>query len=136
MRNPFALAAIAAISLTFLSCEPEPPPVLEVGRWTGFMIQSTNPGDRIEVYYRVSYIGEDLGVLVGRSGADSQQARDVRLSVDSLHFVFDEVDSGIELECAFARQPNGVYEGPCSTQDGGAYYLMMRPPDPFGGEEA
>lgn len=92
--------------------------------------------DRSELYYRVSYTEDVLSILIGMADFESRSARDIRLTTDSLHFVFDEPEIEAPLTCAFGLQSNGVYEGPCTGASGKSAYFTMRPPSPFEGQEA
>ncbi len=126
---------LAVLIMTIAGCD-NPPPTLEVGKWTGVIIPSANPDERTEIYYRVSYVAEDLQILIGSSETEARPVRDIHLTVDSLRFIFNEPEADVEVSCTFGLQSNGVFEGPCGDSDGKSAYFTMRPPDPSGGQEA
>jgi hypothetical protein len=104
--------------------------MLDEGRWTGLLIPSENPDQRVDVYYRVHYVEGNPTVLVGSSDFESRDARDIKVTADSLFLVFDGLEDNIPLHCALGRQSTGSYEGQCTDTSGGSTYTIMRPPDP------
>lgn len=131
------LSVLAVIFVAFLvsACD-RPPPVLEVGKWSGVMIPEEDPSTRLRVYYRVGYEGEQLTLLVGLSDSLSVHASGVRLTQDSLYFELDSPMEQSVSRCGLGLQENGSYEGPCTDDSGRSTRFTMRPPDPFGGQEA
>lgn len=127
--------AFAVLGLTITGCE-KPPPTLEEGKWTGTIIPIAHPDQRTEVYYRVSYESQDLRIQIGTSETEARPVRAIQLTADSLRFIFNEPEADVELSCTFGLQSNGVYEGPCADAAGKSAHFTMRPPDPFGGQEA
>lgn len=117
------------------SCE-SPPPILQQGKWTGTIVPMNHPEMRSDLYYRVSYEGDALQILIGMPEMESRDARNIHLTADSLHFEFDEPEPDVPVKCAFGLQPTGTYEGPCSEASGKSAYFTMRPPDAAGGQEA
>ena len=88
-----------------------------------------NHPDRVTpLTYDVSYRGNDLVlVLVGPDGKEIP-ARDVSIQVDTLHFVFDEPEMGVALQCALGRQSAAGYEGRCTDAEGKWARFTMDPP--------
>ncbi|MGA7303993.1 MAG: hypothetical protein WBW88_03935 [Rhodothermales bacterium] len=136
MRLLAAIAVMGVIGAAVSACEPPPPPELTQGRWVGNVVPLGHPDQRSEIYLRVQYAPEGLTILVGREGEESRIARDIQLTADSLHFVYDDLEGENVLKCGLGLQPNGSYEGPCAGGGGESSYFMMRPPDPASGQEA
>lgn len=135
MRHLTLFVTVIVLGIAAAACE-SPPPILEEGKWTGFLIPLDNGGERSELYYRVSYPESELAILIGMADFESRSARNIQLTADSLHFVFDDPGVGVPVTCAFGLQSNGVYEGPCTDTAGKSAYVTMRPPSPFEGQEA
>ncbi|HEX9658974.1 MAG TPA: hypothetical protein VGA18_01700 [Rhodothermales bacterium] len=134
MRN-IAYLIVITLGIATSGCD-QPPPVLTEGKWTGAVVPLNHPDLRSEVYYRVSYEGQDLTILIGMMGMESRAAREVVVTTDSLKFVFDEPEGDVPLDCALGLHPTGNYEGLCADSAGKSAYFTMRPPDPSAAQEA
>ena len=134
MRN-LAYLIVNTLAIVALGCD-QPPPLLPEGKWTGTIVPLNQPDLRSEVYYRVSYEGQALTIVIGMTGMESRAARDVVVTTDSLKFVFDEPEGDVPLECGLGLHSTGNYEGLCADSGGKSAYFTMRPPDPSGAHEA
>lgn len=133
MRPSLFLAACVALA----ACAPtsDSPAVssdasasLPAGTWTGGLTPMNHPDLVTPVTFDVSYDGDVPAIaLVGPDGS-TIPTRSVALTGDSLHFVFDEPEAGVPLQCAFAADGQSGYEGQCTDADGKWAAMTMVPP--------
>jgi hypothetical protein len=105
-----------------------PTPDLTPGRWTGTLTPMNHPDMRTPVAYDVRHADGALALDVVVSADTHLPARELRLSADSLFFVFDEPDAGVPLACAWGRDGAG-FAGRCTDASGKWARFTMQPPE-------
>ena len=106
------------------------PDRLAEGRWSGTLTPMNHPEMENPIAYDVGYEGDDLRIdLVGPDGA-ALPTRDVRLTADTLFFVFDEPEENVPLRCALARDETDHLAGRCTDASGKWARFTMQPPEP------
>ena len=88
-----------------------------------------NHPDRVTpLTYAVGYEGDALTLAIGGPDGAEIPTRDVVLRADTLHFVFDEPEEGVPLQCALGRGEAGTFEGRCTDASGKWARFTMAPP--------
>lgn len=107
---------------------PNPAPVLPEGTWTGTLTPMNHPEMANPITYDVHYPEGALAIdLIGPN--DSRiTTRAVHLTVDSLHYRFDEPEEGVTLQCALGRRSDGHFDGRCMDAAGQWARFTMVPP--------
>ena len=117
----------ASLLLTLAACDS--PDRLTEGRWTGTLAPMNHPEMANPVAYAVDYEGDALTIdLVGPDGA-ALPTRDVRLTTDTLYFVFGEPEANIPLRCALGRENPEGFAGRCTDAAGQWARFTMLPPE-------
>jgi hypothetical protein len=117
----------ALILLTLAACDS--PDRLAEGRWSGTLTPMNHPEMANPIAYDVGYEGDDLRIdLVGPDGA-ALPTRDVRLTTDTLFFVFDEPEENVPLRCALGRENADRFAGRCTDTAGQWARFTMQPPE-------
>lgn len=102
---------------------------LQEGQWTGGLTPMNHPDMSMPLAYDVGYEGDALTLALSGPGGMEMPARDVALQGDTLHFVFDEPEEGVPLQCALGRQAAaGSLEGRCTDAEGKWARFTMTPP--------
>ncbi len=97
--------------------------IIQDGDWVGYIIHRN--GQSMEVTYKVQNYEDDLQITLELEEYGPFPFRDIRVSADSLHFVWEP---SFELPCTLARLPDGVYHGVCADPWGGFGGAIMAPP--------
>ncbi|MCY4172150.1 MAG: alpha/beta hydrolase [Bacteroidetes bacterium] len=96
---------------------------IEDGDWVGKIIHMT--GRYMNAVYDVQNTNEGVEISLKVSGYGSFEFRDIRVTPDSLFFVWTP---SFDLPCTLARLPDGVYHGVCEDPWGGFGAAIMAPP--------
>lgn len=97
--------------------------IIQDGDWIGQIIHRN--GRAMEVTYKVRNEEDGLQITLVVKEYGSFQFRDIRVSADSLFFVWKP---SFELPCTLALLPDGVYHGLCADPWGGYGGAIMAPP--------
>jgi hypothetical protein len=102
---------------------------LQDGIWTGSFSPMNHPESVSPIMYDVTHRNDVLAITLVGPDSLLMRTRGLRLTPDTLYFVFDEPEAGVALECALARAKEDRYEGRCEDADGKwATFTMVPPP--------
>lgn len=100
---------------------------LKEGLWTGVIVPMHHPEQETPLSYVVTHPEEILSIAIVGPDGSLLLTRDARLDGDTLRFVFNEPEEGVELTCALGAV-QGAYEGRCTDASGKWARFTMSPP--------
>lgn len=92
------------------------------------MTPMRHPDMETPVAYRVAQDQGTLAVTLEGPNGTEVPLRDVTVDADTLRFVFNEPEEGVQLTCALAGTPVDGFAGRCTDADGQWARFTMRPP--------
>ena len=96
---------------------------LAAGKWTGSVNKAGDPD--VPVTFVIPASGATDSLIMTAEGHGDFALEAVKLSGDTLTFRFHP---GPPVDCVLTRQADGTYGGNCTSEDGDAAAIILRPP--------